>query len=107
MFNVLIPIHTPMGEQLYLKYKRCRQKKINLSRNEYANFGILPIDSQYTFGKNKTYFSAAGGLHCTAYDYFRFAQMMLNKGELEGVRVVSSKAVELMTQPRISGLHGR
>ena len=73
--------------------------------------GILPIDSQYTFGKNKTYFSGGGGLHCTAYDYFRFAQMMLNKGELEGVRVVSSKAVELMTQPtsdkfKVSGLTG-
>lgn len=37
--------------------------------------------------------------------------MMLNKGELEGVRVVSSKAVELMTQPtrdkfKVSGLTG-
>ncbi len=73
--------------------------------------GILPIDTQYTFGKNKTYFSAGGGLHCTAYDYFRFAQMMLNKGELEEVRVLSSKTVEMKTQPipdkfKVSGLTG-
>ncbi len=61
--------------------------------------GILPENSLYTFGKNKTYLSAGGGLHGTTYDYFRFAQMMLNKGELDGVRVVSSEAVELMTQP--------
>ncbi len=61
--------------------------------------GILPENPLYTFGKNKTYLSAGGGLHGTTYDYFRFAQMMLNKGELEGVRVVSSEAVELMTQP--------
>ena len=60
---------------------------------------LLPIDTQYTFGKNKTYFSGGGGLHGTAYDYFRFGQMMLNKGELDGVRVLSNKAVELMTQP--------
>jgi len=61
--------------------------------------GLLPENTEYTFGKNKTYFSAGGGLHGTTSDYFRFAQMMLNKGELDGVRVVSQKAVELMTQP--------
>lgn len=73
--------------------------------------GLLPIDSEYTFGKNKTYFSAGGGLHSTAYDYFRFGQMMLNKGELDGVRVVSEKAIDLMTNPtpdkfKESGLTG-
>jgi CubicO group peptidase (beta-lactamase class C family) len=62
-------------------------------------FGLLAEDQLYTFGKNKTYFSAGGGLHGTIHDYFRFAQMMLNKGELDGVRVVSAKAVDLMTHP--------
>jgi CubicO group peptidase (beta-lactamase class C family) len=61
--------------------------------------GLLPEDQQYTFGRNKTYFSAGGGLHGTVNDYYRFAQMMLNKGELDGVRVVSAKAVDLMTHP--------
>lgn len=43
------------------------------------------------------YFSGAGGLVSTARDYFRFHQMMLNGGELEGIRIVSRKTVELMT----------
>jgi CubicO group peptidase (beta-lactamase class C family) len=73
--------------------------------------GLLAEDQDYSFGKNKTYLSAGAGLHCTAYDYFRFGQMMLNKGELDGVRVVSRKAVELMTQPtpdkfKVSSLTG-
>jgi CubicO group peptidase (beta-lactamase class C family) len=73
--------------------------------------GLLPEDQEYSFGRNKTYISAGGGLHSTAYDYFRFAQMMLNKGELDGVRVVSRRAIELMTEPtpdkfKISGLTG-
>jgi CubicO group peptidase (beta-lactamase class C family) len=73
--------------------------------------GLVLEDTQYSFGENKTYLSAGGGLHSTAYDYFRFAQMLLNKGELEGVRVVSAKAVELMTHPtpdtfKASGLTG-
>ncbi len=43
------------------------------------------------------YFSGAGGLVSTARDYFRFHQMMLNGGELDGVRILSRKTVELMT----------
>lgn len=63
--------------------------------------GLLPENPDYTFGRNKTYLSAGGGLHGTAYDYFRFAQMMLNKGELDGVRIVSEEAIEMMTQPTL------
>jgi CubicO group peptidase (beta-lactamase class C family) len=44
-----------------------------------------------------TYFSGAGGLVSTARDYFRFQQMMLNGGELEGTRLLSRKTVEMMT----------
>ena len=44
-----------------------------------------------------SYFSGAGGLVSTARDYFRFQQMMLNGGALEGVRILGRKTVELMT----------
>ena len=36
------------------------------------------------------------GLVSTASDYLRFAQMLLNGGELEGVRILGNKTVELM-----------
>jgi CubicO group peptidase (beta-lactamase class C family) len=42
-------------------------------------------------------FSGGGGLVSTALDYLRFCQMMLNGGELDGVRVLSLKAVKQMT----------
>ena len=42
-------------------------------------------------------FRGAGGLVTTASDYFRFHQMMLNGGELDGIRILSRKTVELMT----------
>ena len=42
-------------------------------------------------------FSGGGGLVSTAQDYFRFASMMLNKGELDGIRLLGRKTVELMT----------
>ncbi|HLG13294.1 MAG TPA: serine hydrolase domain-containing protein [Blastocatellia bacterium] len=50
------------------------------------------------------YFSGAGGLLSTAADYFRFHQMMLNGGELNGVRILGRKTVELMTVNHIGDL---
>ena len=38
-----------------------------------------------------------GGLVSTLDDYARFAQMLLNKGELDGARIVSPAAIELMS----------
>ncbi|MCW8195870.1 beta-lactamase family protein [Proteobacteria bacterium 005FR1] len=40
--------------------------------------------------------SGGGGLTSTAADYFRFAQMHLNNGELDGVRILSKQAAKLM-----------
>jgi CubicO group peptidase (beta-lactamase class C family) len=40
--------------------------------------------------------SGGGGLVSTTADYGRFAQMILNKGELDGARILSPAAVELM-----------
>jgi CubicO group peptidase (beta-lactamase class C family) len=45
----------------------------------------------------QTYFSGAGGLVSTARDYFRFHQMMLNGGALDGARILGRKTIELMT----------
>ena len=42
-------------------------------------------------------FSGGAGLLSTASDYARLLQMMLNGGELDGVRLLGPKTVELMT----------
>jgi CubicO group peptidase (beta-lactamase class C family) len=41
--------------------------------------------------------NAGGGLTSTMQDYFTFAQMMLNGGEINGVRILGRKTVEYMT----------
>ena len=41
-------------------------------------------------------FSGGGGLASTAMDYTRFAQMLLNGGELNGVRILKPETVKLM-----------
>jgi CubicO group peptidase (beta-lactamase class C family) len=45
---------------------------------------------------NGVYFSGGGGLFSTAPDYARFALMLVNGGELDDVRILSPRAVDLM-----------
>ena len=47
--------------------------------------------------------SGGGGLVGTAGDYMRFAMMLRNKGELDGVRLLGRKTVEYMTANHLPG----
>jgi CubicO group peptidase (beta-lactamase class C family) len=45
--------------------------------------------------------SGGGGMFSTAGDYARFSQMLLNGGELEGVRILAPKTIALMTSDQL------
>ena len=45
--------------------------------------------------------SGGGGMLSGAGDYARFCQMLLNRGELDGVRILSPKTVDLMTSDQL------
>jgi CubicO group peptidase (beta-lactamase class C family) len=47
--------------------------------------------------------SGGGGLVSTLDDYLRFCRFLLNKGELDGVRLLGRKTVELMTANHLPG----
>ena len=46
-------------------------------------------------------FSGGGGMLSTAGDYARFCQMLLNGGELDGVRILAPKTIALMTSDQL------
>jgi CubicO group peptidase (beta-lactamase class C family) len=46
--------------------------------------------------------SGGGGLVSTADDYLRFARLLLNGGELDGVQLLKQETVALMTRDRLS-----
>jgi CubicO group peptidase (beta-lactamase class C family) len=54
----------------------------------------------------KGYSSGSGGLVSKAEDYFRFAQMLANGGELKGKRILSPRAVELMSSNHVGEMFG-
>jgi CubicO group peptidase (beta-lactamase class C family) len=58
----------------------------------------------YIEGPRKS-FSGGAGLLSTATDYARFLQMLLNGGELDGVRLLGPKTVDLMTSNHVGNLY--
>jgi len=57
----------------------------------------LPRGPQFDVTRQRKLLSGGGGLVSTAVDYLRFCQMLLNGGELDGVRILSAKTVQDMT----------
>ncbi|MDX1646794.1 MAG: serine hydrolase domain-containing protein [Longimicrobiales bacterium] len=49
-----------------------------------------------SFARPPSWYSGGGGLTSTASDYLRFAQMLLNEGELDDVRILEPETVRLM-----------
>jgi len=55
------------------------------------------------YGQPPRFVSGGGGLVSTAADYLRFTQMLLNGGELDGVRILGPRTVSFMTRNHLPG----
>jgi len=56
------------------------------------------------FTRRPSWYSGGGGLTSTALDYLRFAQMLLQGGELDGVRLLREETVHEMTRSQLGDL---
>ncbi len=65
--------------------------------------GLAPVELEtIPFTQRPTLIEGAVGLLSTVPDYVRFSQMLLNKGELDGVRLLRNDTVERMTRNGLS-----
>jgi CubicO group peptidase (beta-lactamase class C family) len=62
-----------------------------------ADGALTKVDNKLIFLNSPTYLSGGGGLESSAEDYLQFAQMLANRGELNGKRLLGSKTVDLMS----------
>jgi CubicO group peptidase (beta-lactamase class C family) len=71
---------------------------------EVSSDGFKLVESPASSRKAKParLMSGGGGLVSTVSDYARFAQMLLNGGELDGARLLGRKTVDLMTTNHLS-----
>jgi len=84
--------------------KHSRLVKVNA---EDPNHHVKPIpqdEVNYPLLKG-TYYSGGAGLSSTVKDYAIFLQMLLNKGEYNGKRLLSRRTVELITSNQIGDLN--
>ena len=61
------------------------------------SFRLIDKPSESSYLRQPKLPSGGGGLISTAGDYLRFSQMLLNKGEFKGARILGRRTVELMT----------
>lgn len=74
-----------------------------ITKPERRPYDNVNVNYPATEGK---YFSGGAGLSSTVEDYAKFLQLFLNKGEFNGVRLISRKTVELMlTDQHVTGTH--
>ena len=85
------------GEEKWMKGDK-EKEKMKLER--------VDKDPQLASGKIRFFPGGGGALVSTAPDYMRFCQMLLNGGELEGVRILKKETVERMRYPHHEGWFG-
>jgi CubicO group peptidase (beta-lactamase class C family) len=90
-------IFDPLG----MKDTTYRPSKDQLARiaTQYrgANGALTRVDNKPIWMNSPTYLSGGGGLMSSAEDYLQFAQMLANRGELNGKRLLGPKTVDLMS----------
>jgi CubicO group peptidase (beta-lactamase class C family) len=65
--------------------------------------GLTPVEiEEVPFTERPALLEGAVGLVSTVPDFLRFSQMLLNKGELDGVRLLKAATVEQMTRNGLS-----
>jgi CubicO group peptidase (beta-lactamase class C family) len=75
----------------------------NYGKGEDGNLKLIDDPKKSRYLKPRQLISGGGGLVSTAHDYMRFCQMLLRKGELDGVRLLGRKTVEFMTGNHLGG----
>ncbi|CAH2604229.1 Beta-lactamase class C and other penicillin binding proteins [Rhodovastum atsumiense] len=64
---------------------------------------LMDDPQQSIFAVQRPIASGGGGLVSTVADYLTFCRLMLNEGELDGVRLLGRKTMELMTSNHLGG----
>jgi len=77
------------------KHKRIAQPQVDPQTGKVAELIDVTLPA--------TFFAGGHGLVSTAGDYLRFAQMLLNGGELEGTRILGPRMVAFMASDHVIG----
>jgi CubicO group peptidase (beta-lactamase class C family) len=69
-----------------------------------SDVGIKPTEytlTKYPIAGAKTYLSGGADLSCTAYDYFLFCKMILDKGMAKGAQILKPETIDLISSTHL------
>jgi CubicO group peptidase (beta-lactamase class C family) len=75
-------------------------------KSRWIKYPVTFYDPDYPIKGAKQFFSGGAGLSSTAKDYATFLQMYLNKGEINGVRILSRTTVDFILANQIGNHWG-
>ena len=84
------------------------ESKVNRVAAVYSPTGpgqTIELFRAPAYREPEPYFAGIAGLNSTVHDYFRFHQMMLNGGALDGARILSPRTVNLMISNHVGDKH--
>jgi len=101
-------IFSPLGmsDTYFLIPEEKKARLMNLYTVDAKGTGIQKSTSEYVDFplRQGIYYSGGGGLSSTAMDYAIFEQMLLNRGEYNGVRILGTKTIDMMRKNQIGDL---
>jgi CubicO group peptidase (beta-lactamase class C family) len=80
----------------YVPREKLERFAANYRRGEDKKLQLMDDPPKSTYLKEPTFFSGGGGLASTTADYVRFCDMLRRGGELDGVRILGPRTLELM-----------
>lgn len=92
-------IFQPLGMMdtgFFVPEEKSHRLAANYQRTEDDGMQLIDPPGQSPYLKNRSLHSGGGGLVSTVNDYYKFASMLLNGGQTDGVRILGTKTLELM-----------
>lgn len=100
MNNTTFVIPRSKTAMLVKLYEKMENKPLEL------NMRLNGLYQSYPYMGATTLYSTGAGLSGTIEDYARFCQMILNKGEFNGKRILGRKTIEMMAKNAVGDLRG-
>jgi CubicO group peptidase (beta-lactamase class C family) len=104
MIDTHFIVPEPKRHRLASLYGPATDKSIQRVNPGRVQLGDLVYSATYPTWDASRYFSGGAGLSSTIGDYARFLQMVLNRGELDGTRLLMPESVDLMSRNQIGQL---
>ena len=99
-------IFDPLGmhdTSFWVRPEKLPRFAANYQRQPDKSLKLVDDPERSTYLQNPSFFSGGGGLTSTTADYLRFCEVLRRGGELDGVRILGPRTIDLMARNHLAG----